>query len=118
VRGDEPLKIQRAGGHDDLATTQIYINEAQTFDAGFGEVFPTLDLDLFSSLSGFEIGSEFRVPPPHVHSGKRADQWRPQGDSNNQARAILAYFSALGEKEYALPLACVPAPRRARRRST
>jgi integrase len=33
VRGDEPLKIQRAAGHDDLRTTQRYINEAQTFEA-------------------------------------------------------------------------------------
>jgi integrase len=43
VRGDEPLKISRAAGHDDLRTTQIYINEAQIFDAErFGEVFPPL----------------------------------------------------------------------------
>jgi integrase len=32
VRGDEPLKIERAAGHDDLKTTQRYINEAQTFE--------------------------------------------------------------------------------------
>ena len=38
VRRDEPLKVQRAAGHDNLRTTQRYINEAQTFDApGFGE---------------------------------------------------------------------------------
>ncbi len=43
VRGDEPLKIQRAAGHDDLRTTQRYIEESETFDrAGFGEPFPPL----------------------------------------------------------------------------
>ncbi len=43
VRGDEPLRVQRAAGHDDLRTTQLYINEAQVFDAElFGEVFPPL----------------------------------------------------------------------------
>jgi integrase len=32
VRGDKPSKIMRAAGHDDLSTTQRYINEAQTFE--------------------------------------------------------------------------------------
>ena len=45
VRGDDPLKVQRAAGHDDLATTQRYINEAQTFEGvRFGEAFPTVAL--------------------------------------------------------------------------
>jgi hypothetical protein len=35
------LKIQRAAGHDDLRTTQRYINEAQTFEGDlFGEPLP------------------------------------------------------------------------------
>jgi len=46
VRGDDPIKIMRAAGHSDMKTTQLYINEAQTFeDAGtFGEPFPPLDV--------------------------------------------------------------------------
>lgn len=36
IRGDDPLRIQRAMGHSDLETTQRYINEAETFDPSFG----------------------------------------------------------------------------------
>ncbi len=57
LRGDDPLKIQRAAGHDDLKTTQRYINEAQTFEGqSFGEPFPGVPLPLLSiygSNSGF-----------------------------------------------------------------
>lgn len=42
VRGDDPLKIQRAAGHSNLETTQGYIREAEALVAGFGEVFPEL----------------------------------------------------------------------------
>jgi hypothetical protein len=49
VRGDEPLKIQRAAGHDDLRTTQRYINEAQTFEGErFGQPFPSVPLATLS----------------------------------------------------------------------
>ncbi len=45
IRGAEVVKIQRALGHTDLATTQRYINEAQSFEgAGFGSVFAPLPL--------------------------------------------------------------------------
>jgi len=57
LRGDDPLKIQRAAGHDDLKTTQRYINEAQTFEGqSFGEPFPSVPVSLLSiygSNSGF-----------------------------------------------------------------
>jgi len=57
VRGDEPLKVQRAAGHDDLATTQRYINEAQTFEGvRFGEPFPPVAL---SALVGFGVSFGF-----------------------------------------------------------
>ncbi len=58
LRGDEPLKVQRAAGHDDLRTTQRYINEAQTFEgATFGEVFPEVPLSLLS-IFGSNNGCE------------------------------------------------------------
>jgi integrase len=46
VRGDDPMKIMRSAGHSDMATTQLYINEAQTFEDAqtFGEPFPALDV--------------------------------------------------------------------------
>lgn len=80
VRGDEPLKIQRAAGHDDLRTTQRYINEAQTFEgSSFGEPFPAVPLSLlsiFGSNSGFlAVGNSRR-------SHSTDESLRPQGESN------------------------------------
>jgi hypothetical protein len=58
LRGDEPLKVQRAARHDDLRTTQRYINDAQTFEgATFGEVFPAVPLSLLS-IFGSNNGCE------------------------------------------------------------
>ncbi len=46
VRGDDPMKIMRAAGHDDMRTTQRYINEAETFDAAtFGTPFPPVPVE-------------------------------------------------------------------------
>jgi integrase len=57
VRGDDPLKVQRAAGHDDMRTTQRYINEAEVFEgASFGSPFPAVPLmllSIFGSTSGF-----------------------------------------------------------------
>ena len=67
VRGDEPLKVMRAAGHDDLRTTQRYINEAQTFEgSSFGEPFPPVPLSLLSPFgnSGSNTGSPRTVIRP------------------------------------------------------
>lgn len=90
VRGDEPLKVQRAAGHSDLRTTQRYINEAQTFeDTGtFGEPFPPLDLAALLPFgappSGPNIGLTFgfSAPPRSPEPGKTGARGRPQRDSN------------------------------------
>ena len=42
VRGEEPLKIMQRAGHEDFATTQIYIRTAEAVRGLFGEVFPVL----------------------------------------------------------------------------
>lgn len=42
IRGDDPLKIMSRAGHENFATTQGYIREAEAVRAGFGEVFPPL----------------------------------------------------------------------------
>ena len=42
IRGDEPLRIQRAAGHSGFETTQGYIREAESVREEFGEVFPVL----------------------------------------------------------------------------
>ncbi|RYE94985.1 MAG: hypothetical protein EOO75_00490 [Myxococcales bacterium] len=46
VRGDDPLKIQRAAGHSDLATTQGYIRVAEDLGEEFGQVFAPLPPDV------------------------------------------------------------------------
>jgi integrase len=54
VRCDNHVQIIRDAGHDDLATTQRYINEAQTFEPEtFGEPFP--------ALPSCGLGSAFRL---------------------------------------------------------
>jgi integrase len=66
VRGDEPLKVMRAAGHDDLRTTQRYINEAQTFEGpSFGEPFPTVPLELLSIFGSNTVSAaQYSVPNP------------------------------------------------------
>jgi integrase len=80
VRGDEPLKVQRAAGHDDLATTQRYINEAQTFEGvRFGEPFPLVAL---SALVGFGLSFGFLATAMASGACLSGNPLRPQGDSN------------------------------------
>ena len=55
IRGDDPLRIQRAAGHGGFDTTQGYIREAESVREDFGEVFPALPAGL---ITGF--GAERR----------------------------------------------------------
>jgi len=91
VRGDDPLKIQRAAGHTDLRTTQRYINEAQTFEdpSTFGMPFPPLPLALLSPFSRGGAGAEgfrssFGISDRAAarRPEKTGVTGRPQGDSN------------------------------------
>jgi len=102
VRGDEPLKIQRAAGHTNLSTTQRYINEAETFDAAaFGVPFGPLQLD---ALMAPDTAGTLPGPPAEfwrsigfLVSSKRQDQafldvsGRPRRDSNPDASAPHAH---------------------------
>lgn len=49
LRGDEPLVIQQRAGHEDFATTQRYLREAETLGRDSGVPFPPLPDDLISS---------------------------------------------------------------------
>jgi integrase len=51
VRGDDPLKIMQRCGHEDFATTQGYVREAEAIRVGFGLVFPTLPVSLLTGES-------------------------------------------------------------------
>jgi pSer/pThr/pTyr-binding forkhead associated (FHA) protein len=80
VRGDEPLKVQRAAGHDDLMTTQRYINEAETFEGvRFGEPFPPVAL---SALVGFGQSFGFLATATATGAGFSQQSLCPQGESN------------------------------------
>jgi hypothetical protein len=88
VRGDEPLKVQRAACHDDLRTTQRYINEAQTFEgASFGEPFPDVPLGRFSIF-----GSNYVTPAGENSRSSVFSEvpWRPYADEFRTALVELA----------------------------
>ena len=80
VRGDDPLKVMRAAGHDDLRTTQRYINEAQTFEgSSFGTPFPAVPLE---RLSIYGSNSGFVAVDNSIRSQILEQTERPQRESN------------------------------------
>jgi integrase len=52
IRGDDPLHIQHRAGHSSFSTTQGYIRQAEAVRAGFGDVFPPLDVLTKGALNG------------------------------------------------------------------
>lgn len=59
MRGDDPLKIQRAAGHAVFQTTEGYIRDADALREGFGKVFPELPAEL---VRGRESSDPPQVP--------------------------------------------------------
>ena len=57
LRGDDPLKIQCRAGHQDFATTQGYIREAENLTCVIGVPFPPLPAALLAQSS--YVPSEF-----------------------------------------------------------
>ncbi|WP_437603965.1 site-specific integrase [Sorangium sp. So ce590] len=49
LRGDEPIKIMRRAGHEDIATTMGYVREAENLMHPVGEPFPPLPAALLVS---------------------------------------------------------------------
>lgn len=47
VRGDSPVMIQQAAGHERFETTQAYVRIANAIGRSFGDVFPRLPAELF-----------------------------------------------------------------------
>lgn len=60
IRGDEPMRIMHAAGHKDLATTMVYVREAENVRQGFGAVFPPLP----ACLLGRGAPEAAAGPPP------------------------------------------------------
>ena len=78
IRGDDPLKIMKAAGHKDFATTMAYVRDAEQVSDGFGSVFAplpeslsSLNLDVGLSLwpSGIAAG-----PSPAPAKGVSSDE--------------------------------------------
>jgi hypothetical protein len=75
------LPIALAPGHDDLRTTQRYINEAQTFEGpSFGVPFPEVPLGCLT-IFGSNYGSNSGIPAVDnaIRSQIPEPQGRPQG---------------------------------------
>jgi integrase len=49
IRGDEPIKIMRRAGHENIATTMGYVREAENLVTPVGEPFPMLPPELTES---------------------------------------------------------------------
>jgi len=62
IRGDEPIKIMRHAGHENIATTMGYVREAENLEHPVGEVFPSLPRALF--VSSAESSAESSEGPP------------------------------------------------------
>lgn len=52
IRGDEPLRIMQAAGHERFETTLLYIREAETVGGDFGAVFAPIEPELFERAPG------------------------------------------------------------------
>lgn len=95
-RGDDPLKIMQRAGHRGFETTQKYIREAENLAAEcFGEVFPTLPLDLLGSgprARGVSVGVSGSGAPWRTAQPDSPDsRWSRRGsnpaeDSSEMAR--------------------------------
>lgn len=59
IRGDEPVKIMRRAGHEDMATTMGYVREAENLVHPIGEPFPGLPCALLESSAESSEGPAY-----------------------------------------------------------
>jgi hypothetical protein len=102
IRGDEPLRIQRAAGHTGFDTTQGYIREAESVRGeGFGVVFPPLPLAL--SAAPRSVATPAAVPPASAFcSGPCSGERRRPTESFDSAGLSVVRGGGL-EPAYASP---------------
>jgi hypothetical protein len=73
VRGDTPFAIKHVLGHKSVATTEIYIREADAIREGFGDVFPALPASLVDPLRNLaRIMPVAKLPLPILAENKRS----------------------------------------------
>ena len=84
IRGDEPIKIMRRAGHENIATTMGYVREAENLEHPVGEVFPSLPRALFVSSA-----ESLEGPPTGPNAAKLpTNLWRPQREPNDAAHRL------------------------------
>ncbi len=81
IRGDDPLKIQRAAGHKSLNTTQIYIRAAEDLGGRAGKPFPP--------LPPFVLGST-ATPRAHLEGLEGGRKKRHAREGSSSAKHIEA----------------------------
>ncbi len=59
IRGDEPIKIMRRAGHENIVTTMGYVREAENLVAPIGAPFPPLPPELLESSAESSEGPAF-----------------------------------------------------------
>ena len=91
VRGDDAFKIQRRTGHEDLATTQLYVRLAEALDPGtFGTPFPPLPGDFLTAASNSVTRDETSndaAPRHHAGIPDRTPSGSPSRDFVSRAGA-------------------------------
>ena len=86
VRGDDPLKIMKAAGHKNFATTQAYIRDVEQVSADFGAVFPPLP----PRLAGAPESLPESLPDPEDPSNTPTSQSNsPEGGGTNTSHSTL-----------------------------
>jgi integrase len=81
LRGDDPIKIMRRCGHENMETTMIYVREAEHLGPSVGEPFPKIPVELLVSLSESLEGPSY---------------WGQLRESTWKNRASPAGFGTLG----------------------
>jgi len=71
IRGDDPLKIQRAAGHKSLNTTQIYIRAAEDLGVDRGIPFPPLPTRLLGDAVNVKAASRSEASEAARHKSPK-----------------------------------------------
>lgn len=96
IRGDDPIKIQRAAGHSTFSTTSIYIKEAEGIGDGFGEVFPHLPESLLGTAQGtYEPSSDTSRAKLTIenHCGGAGNRKRPNLEKAEETAGFVEVSS-------------------------
>jgi hypothetical protein len=106
IRGDEPIKIMRRAGHENITTTMGYVREAENLEYPVGEVFPAVPSALLVSSAESSEGPAYwaqlrgnihkNAASPAGHVRDLADSGAPpDGTAKRSAGVLLCNVSEL-----------------------